>query len=89
MHKPRYVVVNHEGEWRIRQAGRHFSVSYASKTQALYAAIEFAETDGKAGNSAEVMVRHEDDHFVTEWVHGRDARPGEAASPHLIPRQSK
>jgi hypothetical protein len=57
MHKPRYVVVNHEGEWLIKQAGRHFSDSYASKAQALYAAIEFAERDGNDGHFAEVLVR--------------------------------
>ncbi len=43
MHNPRYIVVKEEGEWQIRQAGRHFSVSYSSKTQALCAAIELAE----------------------------------------------
>jgi len=72
MHKPRYVVVHQEGEWRIKQAGRRFSGSYASKTQALSAAIEFAERDGDAGHSVEVLVRDEDEHFVTEWASGRD-----------------
>jgi hypothetical protein len=82
MHKPRYVVVNQNGEWRIRQAGRrHFSEVYASKTQALCAAIEFAEQDGKDGGFAEVMVRHEDDRFITEWVYGQDPRADKAARP--------
>jgi hypothetical protein len=68
MHKPRYVVINREGEWQIKQAGRRFSGSYASKTQALSAAIEFAAKDGDEGHSVEVLVRTEDDHFVTEWA---------------------
>jgi hypothetical protein len=89
MHKPRVVVVNQEGRWRIRQAGRHFSVAYASKIQALSAAIEIAEMEGRAGHGAEVMVRHEDDHFATEWVYGRNGRSGETEQPHLMPQQPK
>ncbi len=76
MHKPRYVVVHEEGTWRIRQAGRHFSDAYGSKTQALSAAIAFAEQDGQHGRYAEVLVRHEDDHFVTEWAYGRNVQMG-------------
>ncbi len=81
MHRPRYVVVNQEGDWQIKQAGRHFSGSYASKTQALCAAIEFAEKDGNEGHEVEVLVRHEDERFVTEWVYGRDGHPDKLARP--------
>ena len=35
--------------------------------------------DGLAGHRAEVMVRHEDGHFITEWVYGEDVHPGEPA----------
>jgi hypothetical protein len=70
MHRPRYVVVSESGRWRIRQAGRRFPASFSSKTQALGAAIAFAEKDIEAGRVVEVMVRHEDDHFVTEWAYG-------------------
>jgi hypothetical protein len=89
MHKPRYVVVNQEGEWHIRQAGRHFSASYPSKSQALCAAIEFAEKEGDQGYSTEVLVRHEDDRFITEWVYGEDARPDKAARPRAAPARDK
>lgn len=82
MHKPRYVVVNLEGEWQIKQAGRHFSGSYSSKTGALSVAIELAEKDGAP---AEVVVRHEDEHFVTEWTFGQDANPDQAARPQIPP----
>jgi hypothetical protein len=71
MHKPRYVVINREGEWLIKQAGRRFPSSYASKTQALSAAIEYAAKDGDEGYSVDVLVRTEDEHFVTEWTAGR------------------
>jgi len=82
MRKPKYVVVNIEGEWRIRRAGRHFEETYASKTQALCAAIEFAEKDGNEGRPAEVLVRHEDSRFITEWVCGEDPHPNSAARPN-------
>ncbi|HEY2530636.1 MAG TPA: DUF2188 domain-containing protein [Xanthobacteraceae bacterium] len=88
MHKPRYVVVNQEGEWRIKQAGRHLSASYTSKTQALSAAIEFAEKDGHQGRVAEVIVRHEDEHFVTEWVFGQNVQPGTTAPPLVTPHHA-
>jgi hypothetical protein len=83
MHKPRYVVLNQGGEWLIRQAGRHFSGSYTDKSQALCAAIELAEQDGDEGHTVEVLVRHEDDHFVTEWVYRRDTHPDKASRPRV------
>ena len=81
MIKPRYVVLCPEGAWLIKRAGHHFSGSYASKAAALCAAIGYAERDGDSGCISEVLVRHEDDHFVTEWVYGRDPVPDEAARP--------
>ena len=86
MHKPRYVVINQEGAWRIRQAGRHFPTSFQNKSEALCAAIELAERDGDNGCFAEVLVRHEDEHFVTEWVYG-DPSPRILAQPET--RRSK
>ena len=88
MDRPRYVVLNQGGEWRVRQASRRISGYYASKSQALCAAIELAEQDGAHGSFAEVIVRHEDDHFVTEWVYGREAHP-EEAPPYRMPQPGK
>jgi hypothetical protein len=48
------------------------STNFPSKAQALCAAIELAEKDGKRGHAPEVLVRHEDDRFITEWVYGED-----------------
>jgi hypothetical protein len=83
----RYVVVRREDEWKIVQGGRRHSASYPSKRQALCAAIEFAEQDGRAGRRVEVLVRQEDGHFSTEWIFGRDLRPGEPAQPILTPNR--
>ena len=54
---------------------------FPSKAQALCAAIGLAEKDGKRGHAPEVLVRHEDDRFITEWVYGKDLHPDEAARP--------
>jgi len=84
VHKPRYIVVNCEGEWLIRQAGRHFSDSYSTKMQALRAAITFAEKDGEAGLPAAVVVQ-EDEHFKTEWIYGEGSPSKEATRSCLTP----
>ena len=70
MHKSRYVVMNQDGGWQIRNAYRHVTSIFPSKAQALCAAIELAEKDGEHGHAPEVLVRHEDDRFITEWVYG-------------------
>jgi hypothetical protein len=81
LHKSRYVVINHDGEWQIKNANRHVTARFPSKAQALCAAIELAENDGTRGDAPEVLVRHEDDRFITEWVYGADDRPDDAARP--------
>jgi hypothetical protein len=48
---------------------------YPTKTQAVCAAIEFAEHEV----GAEVVVQHEDGYFITEWVQGQDESPEKAA----------
>jgi hypothetical protein len=85
MNHLRYVVVRHEAEWTIVQGGRRYSGSYPSKRQAVGAAIEFGEKDGRAGRRVEVLVGHEDGHFLTEWIFGRDPRRDEAARPIVTP----
>jgi hypothetical protein len=79
MHKSRYVVMQKDGEWQIKNAYRHVTSTFPSKAQALCAAIELAEKDGNRGHEPEVLVRHEDDRFITEWVYGQDLHPDDAA----------
>ena len=57
------------------------TATFPSKAQALCAAIELAERDGERGHAPEVLVRHEDDRFITEWVYGEDLHPDDAARP--------
>jgi hypothetical protein len=79
----RYVVVSEKSQWQIVRGGRRFPETYPSKTQAVCSAIAFAEKDGIAGRRAEVIVRHEDGHFITEWVYGEDLRQDKAVRPLL------
>ena len=81
MHKSRYVVMNQNGGWQIRNVYRHVTSIFPSKAQALCAAIELAEKDRERGHAPEVLVRHEDDRFITEWVYGDDLHPDDAARP--------
>ena len=74
-------MINRNGDWQIKSASRHVAATFPSKAQALCAAIELAEHDGTRGHAPEVLVRHEDDHFITEWVYGKDPHPDDAARP--------
>jgi hypothetical protein len=85
MQNLRYVVWEHEYHWKIIRGHQRLSNSYVSKTQAMSAAIEFAEKDGASGRTPEVVVRHEDGRFMTEWMFGRDLRDDEARRPIVPP----
>jgi hypothetical protein len=80
----RYVVVSEESRWQIVRGGRRFPETYPSKTLAVCSAIAHAERDGLAGRRAEVMVRHENGLFITEWVFGKDVHATKAVQPPLI-----
>jgi hypothetical protein len=80
----RYVVVSEESRWQIVRGGRRFPETYPSKTLATCTAISYAERDRLAGRRAEVMVRHENGLFITEWIFGEDVHAVKAAQPPLI-----
>jgi hypothetical protein len=80
----RYVVVSEESRWQIVRGGRRFPETYPSKTLAISTAIAYAERDRRAGRRAEVMVRHENGLFITEWILGEDVHAAKAAQPPLI-----
>ena len=80
----RYVVVSDGSRWQIIRAGRRFPETYPTKHQAIESAVALGEKDGQAGRRAEVMVRHENGLFITEWVFGEDVHALKAAQPPLI-----
>jgi hypothetical protein len=61
------------------------SGSFSSKTLAIVTAIGFAEGDGHAGHRPEVLVRHEDGRFATEWVFGQDRRANRSVRLEMSP----
>jgi Uncharacterized protein conserved in bacteria (DUF2188) len=79
MQRSQYVVSGRGNEWQVRRANGRVMEIFPSKAQALCAAIELAEKDGALGEAPEVLVRHEDDRFITEWVYGEDLHPDDAA----------
>ena len=81
MRRSRYVVSGCDGEWQVRRANSRVTETFPSKAHALCAAIELAEKDGARGDAPAVLVRHEDDRFITEWVYGQDLHPDDAARP--------
>jgi hypothetical protein len=83
----RFVVINEEEHWTIVQGGKAHIGSYATKTQALYAAIEFAEQAGQDKGVGEVLVRHEDGRFLMEWRFGDDPHSTTAARPVLTAKR--
>jgi hypothetical protein len=85
MNHLRYVVVRREAEWNIVQGGRRYADAYPSKRQALRAAIAFAEREGQSGRRVEVLVGHEDGHFLTEWIFGQGSDLDAVARPVLTP----
>jgi hypothetical protein len=59
--------------------------SFSSKTLAIVTAIGFAESDSHAGHRPEVLVRHEDGRFATEWVFGQDRRANRSVRLEMSP----
>lgn len=80
--KAQYFVLNDDddGQWKIK-AGYRFTGPYDSKTEAMCAAINYAEKDGQTGRDAEVLVRGEDRTYRVEWTYGRDPYPSKAVRP--------
>ncbi|MFY9693565.1 MAG: DUF2188 domain-containing protein [Xanthobacteraceae bacterium] len=86
MRRSRFVVVSEEQHWTIVRGARGHIGSYATKTQAMRAAIEFAEQAGQDRGPGEVLVRHEDGRFLMEWCAGEDAQSAKAPRPVLTAR---
>jgi len=74
MPRAQYFVTHQKGEWKIR-VGYRYTRPYASKREALRAAIDFAERDGRAGRDAQVLIQGAGRMFRAAWVYGRDPYP--------------
>jgi len=73
----RYLVIEFDGD----------------RVHAIDAAIDFAEKDGKAGRSAEVLVQEDERELRALWTYGRDPHTstprdpayGRATGTHRLP----
>ncbi len=74
MAREQYVVVIHNGEWKVNFNGKHYG-PYETQKLAISAAIGSAHTAGKKGNDAQVLVQGTDNKFRTEWTYGHDPYP--------------
>lgn len=71
MSRAQYVVVLHEGEWKVSFDGRHYG-PYATQAAAIEAAIGSASAVDRRGQEAEVLVQGANKMFHTEWTNWQD-----------------
>lgn len=86
MLRTQYVVVEHDGLWKIRFEGRHFG-PYPNERAAVYAAIEAAERAPKSGYEPRVMLQsRRSGELYVEWTRG-DPYPVEMPRRSPAPEQ--
>lgn len=71
MARTQYVVVNHDGQWKISLNGKHYG-PYDTQATALRAAVDAAH---KNGGDSQVLVQGANNQFRTEWTYGHDPYP--------------
>jgi hypothetical protein len=67
MTRHRYIVVFHDGEWKIDHDGE-LSARYRTQEEALLDALNAARRLDKKGQDAEVLTQRADQRFRTEWT---------------------
>jgi hypothetical protein len=67
MTRHRYIVVFHDGEWKIDHDGE-LSARYRTQEEALLDALNAARRLDKKGQDAEVLTQRADHRFRTEWT---------------------
>lgn len=74
MARAQYIVVRHNGEWKISFNGKHYG-PYSTQQAAIRAAVDAAHDSGGKGVDAQVMVQGVNNEFRTEWTYGHDPYP--------------
>ena len=87
MLRTQYIVLEHDGVWKIRFEGRHFG-PYANERAAVHAAIEAAERAPKSGYDPRVMVQSSlTGQLRVEWTCG-DPHPADMPTRTVAPTPS-
>ncbi len=74
MARAQYVVVRHDGQWKISHEGKHYG-PYDTQAAAIRTAVDAAHSAGKQGHDAQVLIQGQDNRFRTEWTYGNDPYP--------------
>jgi hypothetical protein len=74
MARAQYIVVLHQGSWKISHNGNHYG-PYNTQREAIKSAVEAAHQAGRQGHDAQVLVQGTDNKFRTEWTYGNDPYP--------------
>jgi hypothetical protein len=74
MARAQYVVVVHQGQWKITLNGQHYG-PYGSQQAAIRVAVDAAHKAGGSGFDAQVLIQGENNQFRTEWTYGHDPYP--------------
>ena len=67
MTRNRYIVVFHDGEWKIEHDGE-LSARYRTQEEALLDALNAARRVDRKGQDAEVLTQGADLRLRTEWT---------------------
>lgn len=74
MARAQYFVVLHNGAWKIKFNGEHYG-PYATQKEAIRVAVDTAQSSGKKGHDAQVLIQGQNNQFRTEWTYGNDPYP--------------
>ena len=72
--RTRYVVVHHEGCWRVSRHGRMYG-PYPTQEVAIRSAIDVAYASGLNDRPSQVLIREPDGTDRIAWTFGIDSHP--------------
>jgi hypothetical protein len=76
-----FVVVTHGNEWVVETETKAVG-RYADRSHAIAAAIDLADSKGKAGQDAQVLIREAGPTLKTIWTYGKDIYPAAKGKPN-------
>ncbi|MCC2977969.1 DUF2188 domain-containing protein [Sphingomonas sp. PL-96] len=68
-----YYVLKSGTGWKVRHSETDYE--YPTQAAAMKAAVDAANSSGKKGHDAQVLVQGHDGKWQTEWTYGHDPYP--------------